>query len=81
MHRITLRRTFNIGNYESISAEATGEHEDQNQARLLASKLVLEAVQQELIRILNIRASNVHSNPWDQVLMELNGVNSEFNSH
>ena len=47
-------------------------------ARLIASKAILEVIQQELIRILNIRIANTHSSPWDQVTMELNGINSEL---
>ena len=78
MHKITLRRTLNIGNYETISAEAMGEHEDTQKARLIASKIVLETLQQELIRIFNIRIANTHSSPWDQVLMELDGINAEL---
>ena len=49
-------------------------------ARLIASKAILEAIQQELIRILNIRGciAKTHSSPWDQVTMELAGINSEL---
>ena len=81
MHKVILRRTLNIGNFESISAEAVGEHEDFEKARVIASKYVLETLKQELIRIFNIRIQNTHSNPWDQVNMELDGVNTELIKH
>ena len=78
MQKIILRRTFNIGNFETLHIEAIGEDNDINRARLKASKAVLELAQQELIRILNIRVQNVNNSPWDQITMELNGVNSEL---
>jgi hypothetical protein len=78
MHKIVMRRTFNIGNFETVGAEAIGEHEDAEKARLIATKQVLEAIKQECIRIFNIRIQNTHSNPWEQVNMELDGVNAEL---
>jgi hypothetical protein len=81
MTKIVVRRTFNIGNFETIAAEAIGEHEDPEKARLIAVKQVLETIKQECIRIFNIRIQNTHSNPWVQVNMELDGVNSELITH
>ena len=78
MERISIRRTFNIGNFESLSVEATAEADNIEHARLLASKQVLELAQQELVRIFNIRHHNINSSPWDQVLMELAGVKKEL---
>jgi hypothetical protein len=78
MQRITLRRTFAIGNFETLSFEAVGEDDDLNKARLKAAKMILELAQQEYIRIFNIRIQNINNSPWDQVAMELIGVNSEL---
>jgi len=85
MHKLPVRRTFNIGNYESLSYEYVGEHEDLQKARLIASKVILEVAQQEMIRIFGVRASLMNSSPiekfvWNQVVMELNGVNTELGS-
>lgn len=78
MERITVRRTFAIGNFESITIEAVAEHADANYARILASKKVLELAQQEMIRIFNVRPQNVNNNPWDQVHLELHGLQAEL---
>lgn len=78
MHKITIGRTFNIGNYESIKLEASAEHEDANTARLLASRTVIELVQMELIRIYNVRNNNLNYDPWIQTTMELAGLNTEL---
>jgi len=85
MHKIALRRTFNIGNYESLSVEATGEHDDAKQARLIASRLILEAAQLEMIRIFHVRSTtncsqSVEQLIWNHILLELNGVLAELNS-
>lgn len=81
MHRITIRRTLSIGDYESLSIEATGEHADINRARLLASQQILNLAQAEMARIFNVRLQNVRNSPWDQVLIELNQVNAEIGSN
>ena len=78
MERVTVRRTFAIGNYETISFEAVAEHVDANYARLLATKKVLEMAQKDMIRIFNVRIQNVNNNPWDQVVLELNGLEVEL---
>ena len=78
MQTITLRRTFNIGDYESLSVETTAQHEDISVARLIATKQILEQAQQEMVRIFNIRVNNTLNSPWEQVLMELKGVRTEL---
>jgi hypothetical protein len=78
MHKVILRRAFNLGNFETLHIEATGEDNDLNQARLKAAKAVLELAQQEFVRIFNIRVQNINNNPWDQVALELNGINAEL---
>jgi len=88
MHKLPIRRTFNIGNYESLSVEWTGEHEDIQQARLLANRQILEIVQQDLIRIVNTRAAagvttpllfDIQNHLWQQLSLELEGINRELN--
>jgi hypothetical protein len=90
MHKVLIKRTFNIGNFESISIEWTGEHEDIQKARLLANKQIIEIVQQDLIRIINVRAAagvttpliyDIQNHLWQQLTLELTGINAELNSH
>lgn len=76
---IQIRRTFNLGNYESLTIEGIGDNPDPNIARLLATQQILWAAQQEMIRIFNIRTLNVHSSPWEQVQLELSGITAELN--
>lgn len=78
METVIIRRTFWIGNYETFSIEASGQGTNINQARLLASKNVLELAQQEMIRIFGIRVQNTTSSPYDQVVLELTGINNEL---
>ena len=78
MEKVTLRRTINIGNYEGISFEAVGEHENINIARIIATKKIIYMAQQEMIRIFNVRVQNVTGNPWDQMAYELQGLNFEL---
>ena len=78
MHKVILRRAFNLGNFETLHIEAIGEDDDFSKARLKAAKAVLELAQQEFVRIFNIRVQNLNNSPWDQVSMELNGVISEL---
>lgn len=80
MTKITLRRTFNIGDFETLSIEAVGEHQNPSVARLVASKQVLELAQQEMVRIFNLRAHNTKNSPWEQVNLELAGVSSELSN-
>ena len=78
MTKVTIRRTFNIGDFETISIEASGEHENPTIARLLASKQILEFAQQEMVRIFNLRTRNTKNSPWEQVISELSGVSAEL---
>jgi len=88
MHKVTIKRTFNIGNFESLSLEWTGEHEDVNKARLLANRQILEIVQRDLIRIIHSREAAGVTTPiiyetqnhlWYQLSLELDGINQELN--
>jgi hypothetical protein len=84
MDNIVIRRTFNLGNFESLSIErplvleGIGEAEDLNRARLLATKQILEAAQKEMIRIFNLRVQNITGNPYTQVELELAGIKAEL---
>jgi len=80
MENVTIRRTFAIGNFESLCVEATAEGKTIEEARLLASKKVLELSKQEFIRIFSIRGQNINGNPWEQVVMELQGVEAELST-
>jgi hypothetical protein len=80
MEKIVLRRTINIGNYETISFEASAEHEDLNIARILAVRKIIELAQQEMVRIFSIRVQNTTNSPWDQMVLELQGLNIELDN-
>ena len=83
--QIILRRAFNIGNFETLHVEAIGEDNDLNIARLKAAQLLLQLAQQELVRIFNVRTQNVNNDSrepliWNQISLELNGINIELGS-
>ncbi len=78
MERVTCRRTLNIGDYETISFETVGEHEDINIARIIAARKFLELARLELIRIYNVKVAS-NGSAWDRVNVELNGIDAELN--
>ena len=63
----TIRRTLNINNFESLSLEGTGEHNDPNVALLFASRNFLIKALTELTRIYNVRSSLGTSSEYDKV--------------
>ena len=67
-----------MGNYESISVEASGEHDNINVARLIATRKALEIAYIEMARIFNVRVQNINSSPFDQVQYELAVIKSEL---
>ena len=80
MEKVVLRRTIYLGNYETLNFEAGAEHEDINMARILAMRKIIFMAQQEMVRIFNVRVQNVSNNPWDQMALELQGLNIELES-
>ena len=77
MEKINYRRTLRIGDFETISFETFGEHEDLNTARLIAVTKFLELSKLELIRIYNIKVAS-NGNAYDRVEDELEGVYAEL---
>jgi len=80
---VSMRRTFNINNYESLSIEGKGTHVDKDNARLLAAFDILAKAQAELIRIFNTR-NTLHTSSeydlvtWKQIELEVNGIKTEL---
>ncbi len=80
MASITIRRAFNLGNFETVSVEVTGEGVTLEEARLCANKDLLMSAQQEMTRIANARVGNVNNNPLDQVSLELQIINQQLST-
>lgn len=78
MEIVTIRRTFSLGDFETLTIEATAEDSDLRKARLLASQKVLQMASDEMVRIFHYRMSSIDGNPYDKVQNELSGINQEL---
>jgi len=78
MDKVTIRRVFNLGNYETITVEAVGEDEGLEAARLKAVYLVLWMAGLEMNRINEMKKLNTTNDPVYQVQLEIQRVCQEI---
>jgi len=67
----TVRRTFNINNFESLTLEGSGRSENPRMAVLLAERDCLVKAQASMVRIFNNRKLHEMSNDYDGLTYSL----------
>ena len=83
MARETIRRTFSINNFDSLTIEADGEDLNPVRARLLAVHSLLSKAESEMVRIFNVRKQHNTSSEYDgitysQIITELQWITTEL---
>lgn len=82
-YRETVRRTFNINNFESLTIEGSSDDPDPHKAFLLANKDCLVKCQTAMVRIFNVRKGHGVSNDYDEIsysmiTSEIQGIDYEL---
>ncbi len=83
MNEETVRRTFNVNNFESLTFEGTGRDENPKKAVLLAERDCLLKAQTSMVRIFNNRQQHQVGNEYDSisyslVTMEIGWIEQEL---
>jgi len=72
---VTIRRTFNIGGYETLAIEVSASGYTLEEANLQATNKVLQLAKIQLERVYENRIKNINNNPYDQIILELQSLN------
>lgn len=67
----TVRRTFNINNFESLTLEGSGRDENPRKALLFAERDCLTKAQATMVRIFNNRKAHDVANEYDGITYSL----------
>jgi len=83
MKEETIRRTFNLNNYETQNVEGVGRDLDPRRAYLFAELDALTKVQATMVRVFGIRQSRNTGNDFDAVAYavvtdEIQGIRLEL---
>ena len=79
----TVRRTFNINNFESLVIEGNGSDDNPHKAHLLAERDCLVKAQLSMTRIFNVRMQHntgheLDSVAYSVVVSEISGIDKDL---